>query len=320
MKMLFLSASLMLSASSVSAELIFVSNERDNTVTVLDGASMEVVKTLETSARPRGIITSHDGSLVYVCAGDDNRLDVVDVATLEIVAHLDSGPDPELLDVDHAGKRIYIANEDDAMVTVMERDGTIVTEIGVGIEPEGMAVAPDDSVVVTTSESTGMAHFIDTATLELVGNTIVDTRPRHAEFEFDGSHVWVTSEIGGTVSVLSAENYGVEHVINFEIQGIKAELIQPVGLRFSGDGALAFVALGPSNHVAVVDSATYEVTDYVLVGQRPWHIERSLDDKSIYVANGLSNDMTIIDIASLKATRSIPVGRLPWGIAVAPNL
>lgn len=317
MKRLLLTTAFLLAAQPALAERIFVSNERDNTVTVLDGSSMEVLKTIKTSARPRGIITSHDGKLVYVCAGDDNRLDVIDVATLEIVDQLDSGPDPELLDVDHAGKRIYIANEDDAMVTVMERDGTVLTEIGVGIEPEGMAVAPDDSVVVTTSESTGMAHFIDTEKLELVGNTVVDTRPRHAEFQFDGAKVWVTSEIGGTVSVLNAKTYGIEKVIGFEITGVKPELIQPVGLRFSGDGALAFVALGPSNHVAVVDVATQQVQDYILVGQRPWHIERSLDDKFIYVANGLSNDMTIIDIASLSATKSVPVGRLPWGIAVA---
>lgn len=299
------------------AERIFVSNERDNTVTVLDGTSMEVLKTIETSARPRGIITSHDGKLIYVCAGDDNRLDAIDVETLQIVQQLDSGPDPELLDVDHAGNRIYIANEDDAMVTVMERDGTIITEIGVGIEPEGMAVSPDDSIVVTTSESTGMAHFIDTEKLELVANTVVDTRPRHAEYQLDGSKVWVTSEIGGTVSVLDAKGFGVDKVISFEIAGVKPELIQPVGLRFSGDGTLAFTSLGPANHVAVIDVATQEVLDYILVGQMPWHIERSLDDRYIYVANGLSNDMTIIEIESREALRSVPVGRLPWGIAVA---
>lgn len=320
MKRLLLTTALLVQASFASAELIFVSNERDNTVTVLDGTTMDPIKTIATSARPRGIITSHDGKLIYVCAGDDDRLDVIDVSTLEIVDQLDSGPDPELLDVDHAGSRIYIANEDDAMVTVMERDGTILVEIPVGIEPEGMAVSPDDSVVVTTSESTGMAHFIDTSSLELVGNTIVDTRPRHAEFESDGSLVWVTSEIGGTVSVLDPKNFGVQKVISFEIQGVKPELIQPVGLRFSGDGALAFVALGPANHVAVVETESFEVLDYILVGQRPWHIERSLDDKFIYVANGLSNDMTIIDIAKLKPTASVPVGRLPWGIAVAPKL
>ena len=91
--------------------------------------------------------------------------------------------------------------------------------------------------------------------------------------------------------------------------------IQPVGLRFSQDGSVAFVALGLANHVAVVDTDSFAVLDYILVGQRPWHIERSVDGSRIYVANGLSNDMTIIDVASRKALKSVPVGRLPWGIA-----
>jgi YVTN family beta-propeller protein len=49
-----------------------------------------------------------------------------------------------------------------------------------------------------------------------------------------------------------------------------------------------FVALGPANRVAVIDPETYEVTDYILVGQRPWHLELSPDHKKLYVANGLT--------------------------------
>jgi YVTN family beta-propeller protein len=79
-----------------------------------------------------------------------------------------------------------------------------------------------------------------------------------------------------------------------------------------------FIALGPANRVAVVDPRTHEVKDYILVGQRPWHLELSADHSKLYVANGLTNDMTIIDVASRKAEKSVPVGRLPWGVAVVP--
>ena len=88
--------------------------------------------------------------------------------------------------------------------------------------------------------------------------------------------------------------------------------------KFTKDGKYVFVALGPGNRVAVVDPKTYAVKDYILVGQRPWHLELSPDQKKLYVANGLTNDMTIIDVDSLKAEKSVPVGRLPWGVAVVP--
>jgi YVTN family beta-propeller protein len=79
-----------------------------------------------------------------------------------------------------------------------------------------------------------------------------------------------------------------------------------------------FVALGPSNRVAVIDTATKEIKQYILVGQRPWHGELGPDGKKFYVANGLTNDITIIDVDSLKAEKSVPVGRLPWGVAIMP--
>ena len=161
-----------------------------------------------------------------------------------------------------------------------------------------------------------MAHFIDNETKEVVANVLVDTRPRYAEWTADGSRVWVSSEVGGTVSVIDPKSHEVIKVINFVIPGVSDDLIQPVGIRFSKDGKLAFVALGPANRVAVVDAETYEVKDYILVGQRPWHME--VLGTKLYVANGQTNDMTVIDIPALKAEKSVPVGRLPWGIAIKP--
>ena len=84
------------------------------------------------------------------------------------------------------------------------------------------------------------------------------------------------------------------------------------------DGKTAFVALGPANRVAVVDVETTTVKDYILVGQRPWHMALSPDGAKLYVANGLTNDMTIVDVATLKPEKSVPVGRLPWGVVVKP--
>ena len=106
--------------------------------------------------------------------------------------------------------------------------------------------------------------------------------------------------------------------IGFEVAGVRPELLQPVGIEFTKDGKYVFVALGPGNRVAVIDPKTYEVKDYILVGQRPWHLELSPDQKKLYVANGLTNDMTIIDVDEPQG-REIGAGRAAaWGVAVVP--
>jgi YVTN family beta-propeller protein len=106
--------------------------------------------------------------------------------------------------------------------------------------------------------------------------------------------------------------------IDFPVPGVRRELIEPVGIRFSKDGGLAFIALGPANRVAVVDTKTFEVLKYIVVGQRPWHMELDPDGSKLYVANGLTNDVVVIGVATLRPLSSTAVGRLPWGIAIKP--
>jgi len=181
-----------------------------------------------------------------------------------------------------------------------------------------MAVSHNGKIAITTSETTNMVHWIDTQSHELFDNTLVDQRPRYAVFEQDDSLLWVSSEIGGTVSVIDVKDRQIIKKINFAIKGIHKDRVQPVGMRLSHDGKYAYIALGPANHVAVVNRKTYEVEKYILVGRRVWHLEFSPDEKLLLTTNGVSSDVTLIDTQNLKAVKSIKVGRYPWGIAVKP--
>src|SRR5450755_4971997 len=86
---------LALSAGSASSFLAYVSNEKGNSISVIDTDKMETVATIKTGQRPRGIEVSRDGKLVYVALGDDDIIQVFDTKTLNYVADLPSGPDPE---------------------------------------------------------------------------------------------------------------------------------------------------------------------------------------------------------------------------------
>jgi PQQ-dependent catabolism-associated beta-propeller protein len=164
-----------------------------------------------------------------------------------------------------------------------------------------------------------MAHFIDATSHEITHNVLVDSRPRFAEYKSDNSEVWVTSEIGGTVSVIDDKTREIRKKITFEIPGLAREAIQPVGVRLTKDGKKAFVALGPANRVAVINAETYEVEKYVLVGQRVWQLAFTPDEKFIISTNGVSNDVTFIDVATNEPVKSTTVGSMPWGVVVSPK-
>ena len=70
-------------ASAAGTGRIFVSSERDHSVTVLDGKTLEKVAVVKTGNRARHLRFSADRKLLYVAASDSNRVDIIDVATLE---------------------------------------------------------------------------------------------------------------------------------------------------------------------------------------------------------------------------------------------
>ncbi len=129
----------------------------------------------------------------------------------------------------------------------------------------------------------------------------------------------VSAEIGGTVSIIDPVKQEVVHKITFAVPGVLPEAMQPVGIRVTADGKKAYVALGPANRVAVVDTATWEVTDYLLVGQRVWQLAFSQDGKFLYTTNGNSNDISVIDVAKDKVVKSVQVGEQPWGVVTVKS-
>ena len=293
----------LLLASAAQADEIWISNEKDNTLSVIDTATLEVTRTIPTGERPRGIAFSHDHSRLYICASDSDAVQVMDPVSGEILFDLPSGEDPEQFVLHPDDRHLWIANEDDAVTTVVDVE----------------TVSPDGATVVTTSETTNMAHWIDTATQQIYANTLVESRPRHAEFVKHGTELWVSSEIGGSITVFDTATRAEKARITFAMPDIHADRIQPVGFELTADESLAFVALGPANHVAVVNAETYEVEDYILVGRRVWHMAFDGDKSRLFTTNGISGDVTVIDVARRKALKTIKVGRFPWGAAFRPT-
>jgi PQQ-dependent catabolism-associated beta-propeller protein len=163
-----------------------------------------------------------------------------------------------------------------------------------------------------------MVHWIDSKTLSITDNTLVDPRPRAVAFTADSRQLWVTSEMAGTLMIVDAGSKQIVKNIKFAVQGVSADKIQPVGIAIDKERRRGYVALGPANRVAVINAQTFEVEKYLLVGQRVWNLAFSPDQKRLYTTNGTSNDISIIDLENQQVTKSVGVGLYPWGVAVKP--
>jgi YVTN family beta-propeller protein len=73
---------------------IFVTDQHGGTVSVIDEASLKLLKQIPVGGYPEGIQTSPDGLFVYVACWDANTLEKIDTATLTVVGKADVGEGP----------------------------------------------------------------------------------------------------------------------------------------------------------------------------------------------------------------------------------
>ncbi len=297
---------------------VFVSHERTNNVAVIDPKQdYKIIKWIPTSRRPRDMKFHDDHKQLLVACGDDDVIDVIDVSKLAVTDHIPTGPSPEMFALSRDGSSLYVSNEEGSSVQQISIADKIITrEIPTGAEPEGIAVSADGKTLYVTSEVTDMVHVIDLGVGAVTDNIVVGTRPRRFLLLPNGRELWVSNELSGQVSVIDRATNRVSTTIDFVPPGFRQTDVTPVGMTMTADGKTAIVALGRANHVAIVDTATKKIKDYVLVGSRAWGVALSPDEKTLYVANGLSDDVSIVDMRSHRAIRAVPVGRVPHSVIV----
>ena len=85
------------------SELIFVTNERGGTISVVDAAEFRVIDTISTGGRPRGIRISTDGTRAYVAvsapfedqqAEGFDKIVVIDTANGKTLDSINVNTDP----------------------------------------------------------------------------------------------------------------------------------------------------------------------------------------------------------------------------------
>ncbi len=290
---------------------VFVTNEKSDSVSVINGSTNKVEATIDIGERPRGIGISPDGSEVYVAISEENKIVAFDPQSLKIIREFDAGEDPEAFAV-HPNGNIYISNEDDAKATVINpKSGEIIAEIHVGLEPEGVAISPDGKQVIVTSESTNMLHVIAVPEHNISANILVGARPRAATFTTDSKFAYATAEIGG--EVLKVDMASGKIIAKTSLGDDKAK---PKDVLVSKDGKTLYVAGGRMNQVMVLDANTLELLKGIPVGKRVWGLAMSKDGKRIYSSNGVSSDISVINTEKNEVIATIKVGKFPWGIVI----
>jgi YVTN family beta-propeller protein len=271
--LLWLALVLSASVAAKNTGLVFVSNEKSSTITVLEND--EVVRSFETCARPRGMHFSADRTQFYVGCADDSVIMVYEVATQKLVGRIRGVEEPETFDLHPNGKHLYISNEEDATATVFDVEtGKFIAEYETGEEPEGVQITPDGKRVFVASEAANLVHVIDIEAGEVIADVLVDTRPRRFALTPDGRELWVSAELAGIVNIIDVETLKLIGDVPFLPTGFRKEEVTPVdwGLALTNDEKRLYVANGLSDDISIIDTERRSVITSIPVDMVPYGI------------------------------------------------
>jgi YVTN family beta-propeller protein len=324
--LLMCSAATDLAAKAPGAhDRIYVTNERDGKITVIDADADTVIGSFMVGGRPRGIRATPDCRALYVAVSKPTSLpkerakeyDFVVKVEISGSAPLDAkvtrlysaGSDPEQIDLTHDGKHFIVANEDAGTASIVDlSSGKILAELVAGLEPEGVRVAPTGGYAYVTSEAGNTISVIDVASKTIVKSFLVGSRPRDVAFCSKHHKAFITNEHSSDISVVDTRSHSVIHTIPL----CKGAL--PMCAQTSPDGERIYISTGRGNSVSVIDCEKDSVSATILTGHRTWGIALNKSGTKLYAANSLDNTVSIIDTKTLQVLRTLKVGDGPWGV------
>ena len=276
---------------------IYISEEANRTLVVVDGKTLQVIKKIPLSGVPNLIAPTPDGRRLYVgiaLAWDDVS------AFPEIRAAASGGID--LIDT------VSLQN----VKTIPIRGGI-----------HDLYVTPDGKYVIAgavraAKPPTNLMSVIDTRTNEIAWTFAMSPAP---------SPMAITANPDGSTNKIYAQNtrHGfavIDFATHLQTNFIDLPTI-PAAQQNRFGGASHGIAVTADQKTLLVNSSrnsalyAYSLPDLTLLGGAAlggkganW-LTISPDDKTAYVANPQTNDVSVVDIKSLKEVARIPVGFAP---------
>ena len=325
-----LSCSLMvaLSAQAAAPDQVLVVNTGDDSVSLVDLATLREVKRFEVGRSPYGVAVTRDGKTVAVGVEGEGKVKFYDVKGFAFKAEVPIGPmhhDHIVLSPD--GSQILVANyHSDSVVLI---DPVAMKEIG-RIEgasaPHVVKYGPSKKrAFVTCKKITGIA-IIDPARRTLVKFHPINVNPRSLTFSPDGTKVYFGSFWVDGFFQMAAESGKVERLFALPVhEGSRPQEVTYHGVETVGPNIVLAANEGRS-WLDSVDVGTGTLLDRLEDVSRPCCIERIPGEEGQRVRVLLSNigdgTLQLVEVSPEGRLRSMgkaEVGKAPKRVAFLPS-
>jgi uncharacterized protein (TIGR03437 family) len=301
-----------------SENKVYSANPDANSVTVVDGATNQVLATLSLPKGPRAFgHDSHNGR-VYTANYYANNLSVIDAKTDRIVATIPSGGAPRDLVYNPVERKIYCANESTDDVTVIDAERmAVIATVAVGKAPRVLSYNPTNSTVYTANSQSSNITVIDGRTDRAIATVSAGRVPKSIVHNPKNRKVYVSNYGGDSVTIIDAATQQVRRTISVG-NG-------PSELFYDAEKNLVYCALiadpGPnrgSDSVVAIDGESDEIVKTIRAEDEPMAFASLSSPHLLFWLNEWSDSISVIDGAAGDVLQVVKVGRQPVDIAANP--
>jgi YVTN family beta-propeller protein len=267
-------------AASPDGSWIYVSNEADSTLDVVDARTLRVTTKIPLSGHPNNIAISRDGRRVYVAIRQEpGVVDVVDTIALQRAKSVPIEGAVHNTYVTPDGRHVIAGSIAGKTLTVIDQQTEEIAWVKtfeLGVRPMAFEANPDGStkrMFVQLSDFNGFA-VVDFATQEEIARVELPKLPPGKE----------PVAYGGNTA----------H-----------------GMAVSGDNSRLVVCSRLNSAVYVYSLPDLELAGSIDVGIAPDWVTLTPDGGTAYVANAGSNNVSVVDVKAMQEVTRIPVGQVP---------
>jgi YVTN family beta-propeller protein len=325
----------------------------DNTVAIVDPATLQVLARVPAGPDPHEIIASDDGKLAFISnyGGSDstlNTISVVDLVARKALSPIDLGALRSTHGLAFAGGKLYFTAETNKVIGRYDPASQRVDWVlGTGQDRTHMiAVSSGLDQIVTSNVNSGTISIIEQVSQPNGGfgpppggmppqasgppnpgpppggprltwkvtNVPAGNGAEGFDISPDGKEIWAANARDATVTIINVASKKASETFPVPVKGANR-------LKFTPDGARVLIsglgARAGDTSLVVIDASTHKEVKRLDLGGGAAGILIPPDGSRAYVAVSTGDKIAVVDLKTLEVAGKIDAGKQPDGMAWA---
>ena len=291
---------------------IYVVNELDQNLSVIEGATNTVIALIPVGGLPVDVAVNPATNRIFVANESDDTVSVIDGVNNTVITSIPVDSNPAAVAVNSSTNRIYVANQSSNTVSVIDGlTNAVIATIPVGLGPDGVAVNSSTNRIYVGNRDGDSVSVIDGNTNTVIGAIPLSIPAIRVAVNSSTNRIYVTGLSTNPVIVVDGAS---DTVLTTVPVGLG-----PYGVAVNAWDNLIYVANSHGNNLSVIDGVNNSEISIIGVGSLPVLTDVNPDTGFIYVTNFHDGNVWVLTepaaVGSVTPAQGMQGQRLQVGIS-----